>query len=134
MYCTTCGRQLEDGARFCSRCGKGLQIPQKNLPGAENAYNVRHAYKPMPVQMQGVGISRRKKKSGPVLAGIAVLLLVVSAAVLVVPYIQSGLNGVFEGTSSSGISQNDEKDNTADTTTVDAAEIEDGVIKIEKRF
>ena len=33
MYCTTCGLQLQDTARYCSRCGSstGPEVPPKRL-------------------------------------------------------------------------------------------------------
>lgn len=39
MYCTSCGKQIPDGARFCLNCGKEA-IPQQNGGGSGQQFQM----------------------------------------------------------------------------------------------
>lgn len=50
MFCTNCGKQLAEGARFCSFCGAQVQLAERNEPnpgqGARPAAPVETGFQP----------------------------------------------------------------------------------------
>lgn len=44
MYCTQCGRQNPDGARFCSACGKQLTIDSQNPASSSSGVHALSCY------------------------------------------------------------------------------------------
>ena len=37
MFCSNCGKQLPDGAKFCAECGQPIRIPEKPIVNEEPA-------------------------------------------------------------------------------------------------
>ena len=57
MYCSTCGQQLHDGARFCEHCGAALEQPGAITPGsptrsAHTYHEVKDPYKEQITQLR----------------------------------------------------------------------------------
>jgi phage shock protein C len=44
MFCTNCGRELSNDARFCSQCGQGTRIPTA-AAGTDGYYAPRRLYR-----------------------------------------------------------------------------------------
>ena len=47
MFCPKCGKQLDDGAKFCFNCGFSIESVNKN------AQNRKAGVQPKPVECQG---------------------------------------------------------------------------------
>lgn len=45
MFCTNCGRELSNDARFCSQCGQGTRIPTGAPPSGDGYYAPRRLYR-----------------------------------------------------------------------------------------
>lgn len=65
MNCTNCGNTLEENAKFCTKCGKHVSIPNANI-GQQPVYNVNPA-----------GVIPEKNNTITIILGIAVGVLVI---------------------------------------------------------
>ena len=45
MFCTNCGRELTNDARFCSQCGQGTRIATPSGPGTDGYFAPRRLYR-----------------------------------------------------------------------------------------
>lgn len=114
MFCTKCGKENEDGAKFCNGCGATFESPVTPVapvtPVVAPAPASTEATAPAPQQP--------KKKTGLII-GIVAAVVAVIAIVIGVLF----ATGVFGGDSSSSKKKNDKDDKkstietTAETTT-----------------
>lgn len=97
MFCANCGKQIEDGAAFCSGCGTSLNSqPQPNVQTPPPVYQPPIAQQP--VQQQALGKPATKKGRT-----IGIVLLVIS-----IMSIMGNLeNGTFERYVAEGLGMED---------------------------
>ena len=117
MFCSKCGFDNEDSARFCRNCGEPLNLHSSNRSFGSNSQSNGHS-----------------SKNNNVLI-IAVTLIIISLIVAGVLFYASNINSMSESDSSAGVNDNSnnavatgesENVNTEETTSVSTMEILSG--------
>lgn len=86
MFCSNCGKQIEDGAAFCSGCGTSLNSqPQPNVQTPPPVYQPPIVQQPVQQQINQKPISKKKRAAG-------IVMVVLSA----MAFMGWGMNGTYE--------------------------------------
>lgn len=97
MFCSNCGKQIEDGAAFCSGCGTSLNSkPQPTVQTSPPVYQL--PIDQQPVQQQAVG-----KPTTPKGRTVGIVLLVIGVLALV----GFMTNGTLDRIASEGMGMSD---------------------------
>ena len=79
MYCKNCGKQLKDTAKFCNGCGKEVQSPAATSPEVKSV-------------APNLAVSNKAPKGKkPIFTWAIVMVALIIAAIVGVPYIQDYL-------------------------------------------
>lgn len=77
MFCSNCGKQIEDGAAFCSGCGTSLNSqPQPNVQTPPSVYQQPIAQHSVPQQTSGKPATKKGRTIGIVLLIFGILALI----------------------------------------------------------
>ena len=93
MYCKKCGNEVNDSAAFCKKCGYRFQTGDKPAEVQARA-SVKASVSPSPVRVKpaaaeavGAGVKPRARVNKYFVIGLAAILVVVAAVVLIVNFV-----------------------------------------------
>ena len=97
MFCSNCGKQIEDGAVFCSGCGTSLNSqPQPNVQTPPPVYQPTIAQQPVQQQASSKPTTKKGRTIGIVLLVLGMLALIGTAT-----------NGTFARIAAEGLTRED---------------------------
>lgn len=91
MFCQKCGKEIEDGTRFCEHCGAAQDAAAAGNPGTNSNAGVNPTMQasPYPAQAMNAATPAKKKKGKGCIIGIiaaAVVVLVVVVVVVIITF------------------------------------------------
>ena len=91
MFCQKCGKEIEDGTRFCEHCGAAQDAAAAGNPGTNSNAGVNPTMQasPYPAQAMNAAAPAKKKKGKGCIIGIiaaAVVVLVVVVVVVIIAF------------------------------------------------
>lgn len=86
MFCQKCGKEIEDGTRFCEHCGAAQDAAAAGNPGTNSNAGVNPTMQasPYPAQAMNAAAPAKKKKGKGCIIGIIAAIVVVLVVVVVV--------------------------------------------------
>ena len=86
MFCQKCGKEIEDGTRFCEHCGAAQDAAAGGNPGTNSNAGVNPTMQASsyPVQAMNAAAPAKKKKGKGCIIGIIAAAVVVLVVVIVV--------------------------------------------------
>lgn len=89
MYCINCGKELREGAKFCSNCG----TPVANAPNAQNEQKAEAPQQAYVQQPAAAPVKKSGKGKIGLIIGIAVAMVAIAVAVAIIAIGGNGGNG-----------------------------------------
>ncbi|MDO5028925.1 MAG: zinc ribbon domain-containing protein [Bacillota bacterium] len=82
MFCTNCGREIENGSIFCEFCGSKQEVSQEVSPELSQEIEQEPAKKKSFLRREKKRPKRRKKSKKPLIGGVFIFAMILAAVVL----------------------------------------------------